>query len=394
MHPLALLDRDFLSGSRADDWRTYSDFDDKAKNYGAPMRRLRVLYLLLLVLTASPGCALFPDVMHEPQYHNPFPQLYRVAVLPFGNQSKEPTIDGDAIALAYYNELQAIRGFEVMPVGVTKRLLQASQFEPRTPDDFQKLARFLGVDAVVVGSVTEYTPYYPPTMGLAVNWYAGNPSFHPVPAGYGLPWGTPHESDIPEELVFDAEFALAREQLATQTPDISIQVAPDAAQAQHTSDATASADGNDSAAPGKPLAASPASGISLKNKPNSNVEMLPPALVMPPAKPSLPAEWPDPRGFIPPAPSLTRPAAQAQLEPVLTHTRVYHGSDADFTAKLEKYYYFRDDARFGGWQSYLQRSDDFARFCCHLHITEMLAARGGAGKPRVVYRWPISRYER
>ena len=51
-------------------------------------------------------------------------------------------------------------------------------------------------------------------------------------------------------------------------------------------------------------------------------------------------------------------------------------------------------ARFGGWQSYLQRSDDFARFCCHLHITEMLAARGGVGKPRVVYRWPISRYDR
>src|SRR5690606_13854728 len=143
--------------------------------------------------------------------------------------------------------------------GVTKRLLQASQFEPRTPDDFQKLARFLGVDAVVVGSVTEYTPYYPPTMGLAVNWYAGNPSFHPVPPGYGLPWGTPHESDIPEELVFDAEFALAREQLATQTPDISIQVGPDAEQAQHTTAAPAAADRNDSAVPGKPLTASPAS---------------------------------------------------------------------------------------------------------------------------------------
>ena len=43
------------------------------------------------------------------------------------------------------------------------------------------------------------------------------------------------------------------------------------------------------------------------------------------------------------------------------------------------------------FESYLQRSDDFIRFCCHLHITEMLAARGGAGKTRVVWRWPIGR---
>ncbi len=75
-------------------------------------------------------------------------------------------------------------------------------------------------------------------------------------------------------------------------------------------------------------------------------------------------------------------------------TRVYHGNDSDFTTRLANYYYFRDDARFGGWQSYLQRSEDFIRFCCHLHITELLAARGGAGKTRVVWRWPIGRYER
>ena len=53
--------------------------------------------------------------------------------------------------------------------------------------------------------------------------------------------------------------------------------------------------------------------------------------------------------------------------------------------------FFRDDARIGGWQSYLQRSDDFIRFCCHLHITEMLTARGGAGETRVVWRWPERR---
>ena len=71
----------------------------------------------------------------------------------------------------------------------------------------------------------------------------------------------------------------------------------------------------------------------------------------------------------------------------MQQTRTYNGHDSDFTEALSNYCYFRDDARFGGWQSYLERSDDFIRFCCHKHIWEMLSARGGAGKTRVAWRW-------
>src|SRR6478609_3466322 len=106
------------------------------------MSRARHSYLLqaaMLLCIASSGCALLPDKIVEPQFHNPFPQIYRVAVLPFFNQSAEPTVDGEAMAMAYYNELQNIPGFEVMPVGVAKRMLDASGFEPRTAQDFQRL---------------------------------------------------------------------------------------------------------------------------------------------------------------------------------------------------------------------------------------------------------------
>src|SRR5438876_1358705 len=184
----------------------------------------RLLPAAMLLCIATSGCALCPDRIVEPQFHNPFPQIYRVAVLPFFNQSAEPTVDGDAVAMAYYNELQAIPGFEVMPVGVAKQMLAASISagggEPRGGPDFQLLARQMGVDAVLVGSITEYSPYYPPRIGLAVDWYAANPSFHPIPLGYGLPWGRAEEEFIPSTLVREAEFALAREQLKTQTPDI------------------------------------------------------------------------------------------------------------------------------------------------------------------------------
>ena len=108
----------------------------------------------------------------------------------------------------------------------------------------------------------------------------------------------------------------------------------------------------------------------------------------------LPPDWPDPRGFIPPPPSAVRPAPRPQRAPVISHTRIYHGEDGQLTERLATFYYLRDDARFGGWQAYLERPNDFVRFCCYLHVTETLAARGGAGTARVLWRWPIRRYER
>lgn len=327
------------------------------------------------------GCSALPDIAHEPQFHNPFPQLHRVAVLPFYNQSADPTVDQDRVALAYYAELQQIPGFEVMPVGVAKRVLTDSGMDPRTGAEFQALARMLGVDAVVVGSVTEYSPYYPPRLGLSVRWYAANPGFHPIPAGYGLPWGTSQEEFIPDDLVFAAEFELAREQLKTQTPE-----APAAEE--------------DAASPWVAVAGQPSTPAEadLPERAADAAQVLRPSHpgggVLSAGASPLPADWPDPRGFVPPPPSPTRPAYYPQHEPVLRHTRLYQGNDAEFAQRLASYYYFRDDARFGGWQAYLQRSDDFLRFCCYLHITEMLAARGGAGKTRVVWRWPIGRYER
>jgi hypothetical protein len=115
------------------------------------------------------------------------------------------------------------------------------------------------------------------------------------------------------------------------------------------------------------------------------------AIGVPDAHRALPPDWPDERGFIPSPPSPVRPACCPNPGPIMTHTRIYHGTDSEFTEALASYYHFRDDARFGGWQNYLQRSDDFVRFCCHLHIAELLSARGGAGETRVVWQWSDSR---
>jgi hypothetical protein len=184
----------------------------------------RPLCISILLLTALAGCAACPDIVPLPELHNPFPQLRAVAVLPFSNQSNtDPTVDGDEVANFDATQLQQIPGFEVVPVGVTRQAIIQHKIVLQGPpevfrSELRRLGRLLKVDAVVVGSVTDFTPYYPPRMGLAVDWYAMNPGFHPIPPGYGLPWGLPEEEYIPDSLVREAEFALAREQLKTQTP--------------------------------------------------------------------------------------------------------------------------------------------------------------------------------
>jgi len=557
-----------------------------------PVSPSAIIALLLTALMLSQsGCMLVPDIKSKPQYHNPFPQISRVAILPFRNQSQEPTLSGSRVSLAYYDELQSIPGFEVLPTGLVET--QWTAFETNvlrrpaaTAEDFQRFARYLGVDAVLQGAITDYDAYYPPRMTLKVNWYAANPGFHPIPAGYGLPWGTKHEKKIPQWIRLEAERALAREQLKTQTPDDSEEFSEDECNDPSTSDQPAIAppaaanvpppvlpndpflnsngnsNGNNrdpnspsttpspsdtdsgNANPGSPVtpvgsgvaddpnvttvsatmprkaqaSATPKSTLRKSSPPepfvpkttNQNkslpagserdsadgwtkkgtqfgpVRLKPiqqtlrplsatemeigqpdsdgiPDVVTPeiltqnqhrndrqsdevvtsvvenhreqetlPSPPSarhslmvpsdmpaesipfeagaeqaaqldpsslsidseLPEDWPDPKGFIPAKPKRNKPQMIAQYEPIISHMKAYNGSNEDFTESLGEYFYFRDDARFGGWQAYLQRSEDFIRFCCHLHVRETLAARGGELESRMILRWPIGRYER
>jgi hypothetical protein len=328
-----------------------------------------------------------------------------------------------------------------VPLGVVEDAIIAHRVDLSNAGEARRLAEILGVDVVVIGSVTDYTPYYPPRCGLRVEWYAANAGFHEIPPGYGLPWGTPEEEFIPQPLVFEAEFALAKAQMATQTPDCPappvdepqrrrLSVEPleepkpfppatssespaenppreidnddtaddtfgDATDAP--SDATANGE-NDSENTGVIRIAydREVTEEELPENPSAGNAPLPPQDELTAegdttaaigAGSALPPGWPDQSNLMPPAPCAVRPPCVPYNGPVMTHTRIYSGSDADFAEALANYYHFRTDARFGGWETYLQRSDDFIRFCCHMHISEMLSARGGADQTRVVWRW-------
>jgi hypothetical protein len=387
-----------------------------------------------IMLSGATGCGLW-EVSHQPVIHNPFPQLSKVAVAPFFNQSDEPTVDGRKFAMAYFAELQATPGYEVVPLGVVEDAIVAHHVDLSNAGEARRLAQILGVDAVVIGSVTDYTPYYPPRCGLRVEWYAANAGFHEIPPGYGLPWGSPEEEFIPQPLVFEAEFARAKSQLAAQTPNCPpapldppqrrvISEEPQALPSEATLGSSMEnlERGNANEAAGKDRAASAkkrSTGAAKKRNDSDTTGAIRTAYEEPISEEELPPGTSEGPAVLPPQfgeyredvttgttgatgepmsdrtePSYAdaplagagAPACVPYNGPVMTHTRIYLGNDADFAEALCNYYHFRNDARFGGWETYLQRSDDFVRFCCHVHICEMLSARGGADQTRVVWR--------
>lgn len=369
----------------------------------------RLRFVLIASVIAS-GCTLVPEKRIVEQIHNPFPQLHTIAILPFFNQSENPNVDGEATASAYYAELQAIPGFEVLPVGVTLNGLRQyiGQYgEPSGGAEFQSLAKFLGVDAVVIGSVTDFDAFYPPRLAMTTRWYAANESFHEIPPGYGLPWGTDAEKHIPRRIVEEAEFALAREQLATQTP-VAPAIPNGFANAQKSIEpSVVQVVAIDHSLPPAPDDILVGDNQFAAGNNASLFEALPPA---PPNKfvgganelqfqtsvaiapPPTARHWPDPTGFIPDPPSVVATPSLINHDAILSHTRIYRGDDAYLTNRLADYVETGDDARSSGWQGYLRRSDDFVRFCCHLHITEMLESRGGRDQSDLIVRWAMSRY--
>jgi hypothetical protein len=300
-----------------------------------------------------------------------------------------------------------VPGYVVIPVSQVDMAIRSYGLQLDKEQDARKLAQILEVDAVVVGVVTEFTPYYPPRLTMHVSWFTANPNFHPIPAGYGLPWGRPGEKDIPGPLVFQAELALAKEQLKTQTPPYQKEplsppasTGPSGTSGPDSSPGAAGQRVNGTATGSKhdvrtvsheaPDAATPEDStapIAPSPPGKSATPDVPMTLTTGEAGPGIPPNWPNPHGFIPRPPTAHPAPGVPSEEPVMQHTKSYRGNDGEFTTALEDYYYTRDDARMGGWQDYLRRSDDFIRFCCRLHIWEMLSARGGAGETRVVWRW-------
>jgi len=134
----------------------------------------------LITLIAINGCAMTkprdqmfpPQVIVSPYDTSEGDVLW--AVIPPLNESgtslaSDLTI-GDSIVAA----AQGIRGVRCLPLNRSIAAVRSLGLTRgiQSTGDAQRVAEFLGVDAVLAGSITAYDPYDPPVLGLALALYA------------------------------------------------------------------------------------------------------------------------------------------------------------------------------------------------------------------------------
>lgn len=317
---------------------------------------------------------------------NPVNGLTTVAVAPFYNLSEERSVDGRRFAQAYFTELQKTPGFQVVPVGVVEQAIHDHNLEMNGRDDALKLVDILHVDAIVVGAITDYSPYYPPRIGMQVSWYSPREwTFAPGVPVYeeGRKWAMPKRSWSFWKSKHEAEVCLPSQ------PTVRLQ-SPDADEGSmwnpwgswrryfRWNDST-----EDETPPQRLVEAKPVSDpAQTAAEPPAELREELPSL---PPPPLIPTAAPVPSAMPAFQSQLGNPTFDPRL-PLMSYTRMFDGSDPQLTAKLRDYVELSGDLRSGGWQAYLSRSEDFIRFTSHVMVVEMLQLHGGEANRRVVVK--------
>ncbi len=369
---------------------------------------------------------------------NPNPKLKTVAIVPFFNLSQEPDVDGRRFALAYYSELQKVPGFQVLPLGVAEVAMVEHQLQMNNPEDVLKLAQVLNVDAVVIGAVTDYSPYYPPRIGMQVSWYS--PHAQEFIPGFPLLVEERHAKKTTLNELFYLDRLMAKE-----TKKAKHEMKRAERQASHMERKAIKQDKKlqlkmqeppcpDGCPPEKNLAPPALETVfrgqsSENNGPwpynNSNTRVIqayaqanqgaqtantviqapmslpPQSLAKSTQRPAIAPKPPiPPRVKVPPKDSSdlnqleeycppeesTEEAGFDPRQPFMSYTRLFDGSDAALVAHLRDYLEVSGDRRSGGWEAYLHRSEDFIRFTSHLMILEMLTLHGGQAKHQIIFK--------
>ncbi|MEO1238000.1 MAG: hypothetical protein AAFX76_14545, partial [Planctomycetota bacterium] len=94
------------------------------------------------------------------------------AVAPLRNESGTAFADGTRLADKLTQRLALVRGLDVLPVNRVLAAMDALGLNRvASKADALRLRQTLGVDALVVGTVTTYEPYSPPKLGMNLELY-------------------------------------------------------------------------------------------------------------------------------------------------------------------------------------------------------------------------------
>ncbi|HYD01253.1 MAG TPA: hypothetical protein VEB22_08510 [Phycisphaerales bacterium] len=141
---------------------------------------------LLLCLTGCGGTPqpelTTPQVLVSPYQADRSQPLWAVA--PLRNESGTSIADSMAVADELVARIQEVRGLAAVPMNrVIGAMRTTGLREINTPADARLLATALGVDGVVVGSITSWDPYDPPRIGLTLGLFGRGQTLVPSDAG-------------------------------------------------------------------------------------------------------------------------------------------------------------------------------------------------------------------
>jgi hypothetical protein len=132
-----------------------------------------VAWLAAAVLTGllANGCG---RTLKQPEVlSTPYPGVQLWAVAPFANESGVSAVDAYRVADLFTQQVQQVDGINTVPVNRVLLAMRHAGLEAvGSSADAMQLIQLLNVDALVVGTVTAWEPYPPPTMGMAVLLFA------------------------------------------------------------------------------------------------------------------------------------------------------------------------------------------------------------------------------
>lgn len=130
--------------------------------------------LACLLLLSAGGCGFGPPPLDQPKrFPTPYPAIKTWAVVPLRNETGTTQADGTAMADRLTQQLQQVEGIRVLPVN---RVLEAMTATEITALDstakVYRLMEVLGVDGLLIGTLSAWDPYEPPKIGLTVQLYS------------------------------------------------------------------------------------------------------------------------------------------------------------------------------------------------------------------------------
>lgn len=109
-----------------------------------------------------------------PPLVSPYAETQTWAVAPLRNESGSRQVDPLRVADHLTQQLETAERLQIVPVNRVLAAMESLEMEAvASPAQAAELRRTLAVDALLVGTVTAYSPYDPPKLGLALELYTG-----------------------------------------------------------------------------------------------------------------------------------------------------------------------------------------------------------------------------